>query len=45
MGNIALRLGNPALQYDAAKGRFDDKRANRMIKPEYRKGYEIPDAV
>lgn len=45
MGNIALRLGNTALRYDAAKGRFDDERANKMIKPAYRKGYEIPDAV
>jgi predicted dehydrogenase len=45
MGNIAHRVGNVALRYDAATGRFDHEKANAMIKPEYRKGYEIPDKV
>lgn len=43
MGNIAHRLGNIALQYDPAAGRFNDDRANAMIKPAYRKGYELPE--
>ena len=42
MGNIAHRIGNFALVYDAASGRFDDDRANALLKPTYRKGYEIP---
>jgi predicted dehydrogenase len=45
MGNIAMRAGNTALNYDRETGRFDNERANAMIKPPYRKGYEIPDAV
>jgi hypothetical protein len=45
MGNIAHRIGNVALRYDVATGRFDHEKANAMIKPEYRKGYEIPDKV
>jgi len=45
MGNIAHRIGNVALRYDAARGTFDNPRANALIKPPYRKGYEIPDAV
>lgn len=45
MGNIAHRIGNVALRYDAATGRFDNDRANAMIKPAYRKGYEIAETV
>ena len=45
MGNIAHRIGNTALKYDAATGRFDQERANAMIKPSYRKGYEIAEQV
>ena len=43
MGNIAHRVGNVALRFDAATGRFDDERANAMIRPPYRAGYELPE--
>jgi hypothetical protein len=33
------------MRYDAATGRFDHDKANAMIRPVYRKGYEMPDAV
>ena len=45
MGNIAHRAGNVALQVDARNERFDNDRANALIKPSYRKGYEIPEEV
>jgi len=45
MGNIAHRVGNVALVYDARRGTFDNEAANRLIKPTYRKGYEIPEEV
>ncbi len=45
MGNIAHRVGNVSLQYDAAAGRFDNQKANELIKDSYRKGYEIPEQV
>jgi predicted dehydrogenase len=43
MGNIAHRAGNVALQVDAKNERFDNEDANSLIKPPYRKGYEIPE--
>jgi predicted dehydrogenase len=45
MGNIAHRVGNVALRFDASRVRFDNEKANALIRPEYRKGYEIADAV
>jgi predicted dehydrogenase len=45
MANIATRVGNTALNYDAAAGRFDNDAANQLIKGRYRKGYEIPEQV
>jgi len=45
MGNIAHRIGNLSMRYDAATGRFDNPNANAMIKPEYRKGYEMLETV
>jgi len=45
MGNIAHRVGNVALNYDAKKGTFDNAAANKLIKGEYRKGFEIPEEV
>lgn len=45
MGVIAHRAGNVALNYDAKAARFDNEAANRLIKPPYRKGYEIPEKV
>jgi hypothetical protein len=45
MGNIAHRVGNVALNYDAKTGTFDNDAANALIKAPYRKGYEIPEEV
>ena len=45
MGNIAHRVGNVSLNYDAKAGRFDNDAANKLIKPTYRKGYEVPEQV
>jgi hypothetical protein len=45
MSNIAHRLGNIGLNYDRATGRFDNERANAMLKGDYRQGFEIPDTV
>ncbi len=45
MGNIAHRVGNVALRYDAKAVKFDNEAANQLIKPPYRKGYEIPEQV
>ena len=41
LGNISARVGS-ALVYDNEKQRFDNKEANKLIKPEYRKGWEFP---
>ena len=41
LGNISARVGS-ALIYDNEKQRFDNKEANRLIKPDYRKGWEFP---
>jgi len=46
MGNIAYRVGNKKLWFDAKTERFiknDD--ANRLIKRSYRKKYKVPDQV
>jgi len=45
MGNIAHRVGNVALRVNAQDERFDNEDANALIKPTYRKGYEIPAEV
>ena len=45
MGNIAHRVGNVSLNYDAKTGKFDNDKANTLLKDTYRKGYEIPDKV
>ena len=45
MGNIAHRVGNVGLNYDAEGVKFDNDAANKLIRPPYRKGYEIPDEV
>ena len=45
MGNLAHRIGNVAMNYNAESGKFDNEKANGMIKESYRKGYEIPDQV
>ena len=41
LGNISARVGS-ALVYDNEKQRFDNKEANKLIKPDYRKGWEFP---
>jgi len=45
MGNIAHRAGNTALVWDGEACRFDKDEANRLIRPSYRAGYEIPEEV
>jgi myo-inositol 2-dehydrogenase / D-chiro-inositol 1-dehydrogenase len=45
MSNIAHKVGNLALRYDAKTGTFDNEKANGLIKDIYRQGYEIPDLV
>lgn len=41
LGNIAYRVGNRKLRFDAKTERFiDDAEANKLIKRDYRKGYE-----
>jgi predicted dehydrogenase len=42
MANIAHRIGNASLKYDAEREKFSDNpEANKLIKRHYRKGYEI----
>jgi predicted dehydrogenase len=41
LANIAYRLGR-SLEFDPVKETFKDKEANRHLKREYRKGFEVP---
>lgn len=41
MGNISLRNGDK-IHWDAAKGKFDNKTANALIKPTYHNGFVFP---
>ena len=41
IGNIAYRLGR-SLEFDPKAERFKDEDANKLIKREYRKGFEVP---
>jgi hypothetical protein len=46
MANIAHRVGNSSLYYDAEQNRFlNNQRANALIKRDYRKGYEIANVI
>ena len=46
VANIAQRVGNQKLVFDAASERFvGNDAANRQVRREYRKGYEVPDKV
>jgi len=45
MGNLALRAGNASIQYNPQTGKFDNDQANQLMKPVYRKGFEIADPV
>jgi predicted dehydrogenase len=40
-GNIAFRLGR-SLEFDPKTERFKDAEANKYVKREYRKGFEVP---
>ncbi|MBY0233019.1 MAG: Gfo/Idh/MocA family oxidoreductase [Gemmataceae bacterium] len=42
IGVISLRLGGKALKWDAAKQRFDDDEANRMLSREMHNGWKVP---
>jgi tetrahydromethanopterin S-methyltransferase subunit H len=41
MGNISYRVGDK-INWDAAKGTFDNKAANALIKPVYHNGFIFP---
>ncbi len=41
MGNIAYRTGD-RIYWDAAKNKFTSKAANKLIRPVYHNGYELP---
>lgn len=41
LGNIAYRLGR-SLEFDPATERFKDREANKYLKRDYRKGFEVP---
>lgn len=41
MGNIAYRCGE-TIFWDAAKNRFDNRRANELVKPDYHNGWKLP---
>jgi predicted dehydrogenase len=41
MGNIAMRVGQQ-IDWDADKGAFKQKEANKYLKPDYRKPYSLP---
>lgn len=42
LGNISARVKSP-LVYDDVKKTFDNKEANRLIKPDYRKPWKFPE--
>nr|HPH18195.1 gfo/Idh/MocA family oxidoreductase [Haliscomenobacter sp.] len=41
MGNVAYRTGEK-IYWDAAKGKFDSKKANALILPTYHNGFDFP---
>jgi predicted dehydrogenase len=46
MANIAYRLGNVTLSFDNAADKFiDNSRADKYLKRQYRKGFEVPENV
>jgi hypothetical protein len=46
MGNIAHRVGNTQLSFDAKAETFvDHAAANALVKREYRKGFVVPERV
>jgi len=46
LGNLSYRVGNKQLLFDARSERFTNcGEANRLLKPEYRDKYRIPEEV
>ena len=46
LANIAHRVGNLTLKYDSKAERFTgNEHANKLVKRDYRKKYEIPETV
>ena len=46
LGNIAYRVGNRSLRFDPKTERFiGDIEANKLLKRQYRKKYEVPEQV
>ena len=46
LGNIAYRVGNKQLFFDAEKERFiGNQEANELLRTEYRKDYRIPEQI
>ena len=41
LGTVAIRMPDTLLEWDAAKMRFSDRRANKYLRREYRKGWEV----
>ena len=41
LGNISARVGE-AIRYDEKRGLFDNREANKLITPEYRKPWKLP---
>jgi len=45
-GNVAYRVGNQRVAFDAKTERFvDNDAANKLLRPAYRKGFEVPEQV
>jgi predicted dehydrogenase len=44
LGNLAYRLGR-SLEFDPKTERFQDKEANKYLKRQYRKGFEMPQST
>lgn len=45
MANVAHRVGNKKLWFDAARERFDSADANALLRRTYRPGYAVPEKV
>ncbi len=46
LGNVSLRVGNKQLLFDGKTERFTNcDEANKLLKPQYRKGYVLPEKV
>jgi predicted dehydrogenase len=45
MANVAHRVGNRKIRFDARTERFEDPEANSLLGRSYRAGYEVPEVV